>query len=79
LVTEQDKKQFAALPYNLSSLQIDAAKQFSMNAKLVLDVCQALYERHKLITYPRSDCRYLPAEHHQQANAIIKTLSGAND
>jgi DNA topoisomerase-3 len=79
LLTEQDKKQFAALPYNLSSLQIDAAKQFSMNAKLVLDVCQALYERHKLITYPRSDCRYLPVEHHQQANAVIKVLSGAND
>jgi len=79
LVTEQDKKQFAALPYNLSALQIDAAKQFSMNAKLVLDVCQALYEKHKLITYPRSDCRYLPVEHHQQAKAIIEILSNSTD
>jgi len=79
LVTEQDKKQFAALPYNLSALQIDAAKQFSMNAKLVLDVCQALYEKHKLITYPRSDCRYLPVEHHQQAKAIIQILSNSSD
>jgi len=79
LVTEQDKKQFAALPYNLSALQIDAAKQFSMNAKLVLDVCQALYEKHKLITYPRSDCRYLPVEHHQQAKAIIQILSNSTD
>ena len=79
LVSEQDKKQFAALPYNLSALQIDAAKQFSMNAKLVLDVCQALYEKHKLITYPRSDCRYLPVEHHKQASAIIKILSRSND
>ena len=79
LITEQDKKQFAALPYNLSGLQIDAAKQFSMNAKLVLDVCQALYEKHKLITYPRSDCRYLPLEHHQQASSIINILSDSND
>jgi DNA topoisomerase-3 len=79
LVTEQDKKQFAALPYNLSALQIDAAKQFSMNAKLVLDVCQALYEKHKLITYPRSDCRYLPLEHHQQAKSIIQILSNSTD
>jgi DNA topoisomerase-3 len=79
LVTEQDKKQFAALPYNLSSLQIDAAKQFSMNAKLVLDVCQALYEKHKLITYPRSDSRYLPVEHHQQAGSIIKILADSNN
>ena len=56
--TEQ-KQQSQPLPFNLSSLQIAAAKQFSMNAKLVLDVCQALYEKHKLVTYPRSDCRYL--------------------
>ncbi|NQZ22188.1 MAG: DNA topoisomerase III [Colwellia sp.] len=74
-VIKQDKQQVAALPYNLSSLQIDAAKRFSMNAKLVLDVCQALYEKHKLITYPRSDCRYLPLEHHQQAKSIIEILS----
>lgn len=79
LLTEQDKKQFAALPYNLSALQIDAAKLFSMNAKLVLDVCQALYEKHKLITYPRSDSRYLPVEHHQQAKAIIKILAESKD
>jgi len=76
-VVEQVKKQFAALPYNLSALQIDAAKQFSMNAKLVLDVCQALYEKHKLITYPRSDCRYLPLEHHKQAKNIIANLSNS--
>lgn len=79
LVSEHDKQQFAALPYNLSALQIDAARQFSMNAKLVLDVCQALYERHKLITYPRSDCRYLPLEHHQQAKAIITILSNSTE
>ena len=47
-VNKQDKKQAAPLPYNLSSLQIDAAKRYAMNAKLVLDVCQALYEKHKL-------------------------------
>jgi DNA topoisomerase-3 len=78
-VTEQDKKQLAALPYNLSALQIDAAKMFAMNAKLVLDVCQALYEKHKLITYPRSDCRYLPLEHHQQAKSIVQMLSNSTD
>jgi len=78
-VIKQDKKQAPALPYNLSSLQIDAAKRFSMNAKLVLDVCQALYEKHKLITYPRSDCRYLPLEHHQQAKNIIEILSRSTD
>ena len=74
-INKEQKKQSAPLPYSLSSLQIDAAKQFSMNAKLVLDVCQALYEKHKLITYPRSDCRYLPTEHHQQASGIIQLLA----
>ncbi len=74
-LSKDHKKQSAPLPYNLSSLQIDAAKRFSMNAKLVLDVCQSLYEKHKLITYPRSDCRYLPKEQHSQAKAIISHLS----
>ncbi|MCH2056830.1 MAG: DNA topoisomerase III [Thalassotalea sp.] len=70
-----DKKLNAPLPYNLSSLQIDAAKQFAMNAKLVLDVCQSLYEKHKLITYPRSDCRYLPKTHLAQSAGILDMLA----
>jgi DNA topoisomerase-3 len=74
-VDNSEKQQAAPLPFNLSQLQISAAKQFSMNAKLVLDVCQALYERHKLITYPRSDCRYLPKEQLKQANSIVNTLA----
>ncbi len=49
-IEHKDQQQAAPLPFNLSQLQISAAKQFSMNAKLVLDVCQALYEKHKLIT-----------------------------
>ncbi len=73
-VNTEQKKQNAPLPFNLSQLQINAAKQFSMNAKLVLDVCQALYEKHKLITYPRSDCRYLPKEQLKQSSSIINML-----
>lgn len=70
------KKQAAPLPYNLSALQIDAAKAFSMNAQKVLDICQALYERHQIITYPRSDCRYLPTEQFSQAKNIVTKLQG---
>lgn len=69
------KKQPPPLPYNLSALQIDAAKRFSMSAKQVLDTCQALYERHKLLTYPRSDCRYLPVEHLADRHAVIDALA----
>ncbi|NMP31727.1 DNA topoisomerase III [Thalassotalea sp. M1531] len=77
-VNKEQKSQNSPLPYNLSALQIDAAKQYAMNAKLVLDVCQALYEKHKLITYPRSDCRYLPKEHWSQANTIISHIAAGN-
>jgi DNA topoisomerase III len=69
------KKQAPPLPYNLSSLQIDAARRFSMSAKQVLDTCQTLYERHKLLTYPRSDCRYLPVEHWADRNTVIEALA----
>ncbi|MCH1930734.1 DNA topoisomerase III [Shewanella sp. A25] len=70
----QDKKQNPPLPYSLSSLQIDAAKRFGMSAKDVLDTCQSLYERHKLITYPRSDSRYLPLEQHGLAPKVLAAI-----
>ncbi|MFA0086203.1 DNA topoisomerase III [Vibrio sp. 10N.261.51.F12] len=67
-------KQNAPMPYSLSALQIDAAKRYNMSAQQVLDVCQALYEKHKLITYPRSDCRYLPNDHFYQANEVLAAI-----
>ncbi|WP_144214001.1 DNA topoisomerase III [Shewanella donghaensis] len=70
----KNKRQNPPLPYSLSSLQIDAAKRFGMSAKEVLDTCQSLYERHKLITYPRSDSRYLPAEQHGLAPQVIRAV-----
>jgi DNA topoisomerase III len=76
-VTEVDRKKRhgkAPLPHSLSSLQIDAAKLYQLPAQRVLDVCQALYEQHKLITYPRSDCRYLPQAHHQEAEQVIASV-----
>ncbi|MGQ7247045.1 DNA topoisomerase III [Halomonas sp. V046] len=62
-VDSRDRRQPAPLPYSLSALQVDAARRHGLSAKAVLDICQRLYERHQLITYPRSDCRYLPQEH----------------
>lgn len=79
-VTEERAKQAPPLPYNLSALQIDASRRFNLNAQKTLDVCQQLYEKHKLITYPRSDCRYLPSGHfgdtHRVTQAIAKTVPG---
>lgn len=76
-VTESEHKQTkqnAPLPYSLSALQIDAAKRFGMSAQMVLDTCQSLYEKYQLITYPRSDCRYLPIEHFSQASAVTSAI-----
>ncbi|MGP9802746.1 DNA topoisomerase III [Rheinheimera sp. NSM] len=74
----KDGKQAAPLPYNLSALQIDAGKRYGMTAQQVLDSCQQLYERHKLITYPRSDSRHLPREQLKQAVEVCGAIA-AND
>ena len=69
------EKETAPLPYSLSALQIDAAKRFGMSAQVVLDTCQRLYETHRLITYPRSDCRYLPEEHFAERHNVLNAIS----
>ena len=73
--SDKREKETAPLPYSLSALQIDAAKRFGMSAQEVLDTCQRLYETHKLITYPRSDCRYLPKEHFTDRMAVMNAIS----
>lgn len=72
----QDKRESepAPLPFSLSSLQIEAAKRHGLNAQTVLDICQKLYETHKLITYPRSDSRYLPEEHYAGRHAVMNAI-----
>ncbi|CAM3848373.1 DNA topoisomerase 3 [Vibrio aerogenes CECT 7868] len=81
VVTESEQKQTRhspPLPYSLSALQIDASRRYSMNAQQVLQVCQSLYEKHKLITYPRSDCRYLPVEHQKDIHQVIQAISATD-
>ncbi|MGC8426671.1 DNA topoisomerase III [Mixta calida] len=73
----QDRREndTAPLPFSLSSLQIEAAKRYGLSAQTVLDTCQRLYETHKLITYPRSDSRYLPEEHFAGRHAVLNAIS----
>ena len=73
----QDKTETetAPLPYSLSALQIDAARRFGLSAQAVLDICQKLYETHKLITYPRSDNRYLPNEHYAERFKVMSAIA----
>ncbi|NQZ86801.1 MAG: DNA topoisomerase III [Colwellia sp.] len=78
-VTQDKKQQVAPLPFSLSGLQIAAAKAFGMSAKQVLDICQQLYEKHKLITYPRSDCQYLPTEHLNDVATVTSAIGNISD
>lgn len=77
IVNVSNKKKELAPPllYNLSILQIEMAKKHSLSAQDVLDICQSLYEKHKLITYPRSDCRFLPTDHINQIHGVIAAIN----
>ena len=65
IVTETSKKSSQGCPllYDLTSLQREANSRFGFSAKNTLSIAQALYERHKLITYPRTDSKHLPQDY----------------
>ena len=68
----------APLPFDLGTLQEVCSKKLGLGAQETLDIAQALYETHKLITYPRSDCGYLPLSQHGEARAIVAALTQAD-
>ncbi|AEP29425.1 DNA topoisomerase III [Brumicola nitratireducens] len=70
----QNRQSPPPLPFSLSVLQIEASKRFNLSPKMVLDVCQSLYEKHQLITYPRSDSRYLPKDQFGQASNVLGAI-----
>lgn len=61
-VEKKDKKTFAPMLYDLTELQRDASQRFGFSAKQTLNLMQSLYENHKVLTYPRTDSRYLTAD-----------------
>ncbi|WP_016682821.1 DNA topoisomerase, partial [Yersinia pestis] len=63
------------LPLDLSTLQQICAKRYGYKAKETLEIMQGLYETHKLLTYPRTDNRYLSDEHYYQAGDITAAIS----
>ena len=73
----RDRPEPPPLPLSLSALQIEAGRLFRMGAKDVLDTAQNLYERHQLITYPRSDSRHLPEGHYSQREQVIRAIGRA--
>ncbi|UNL86645.1 DNA topoisomerase III [Priestia koreensis] len=61
-VNRKIAKEAQPLPYDLNELQRDANKRYGFSAKKTLSVLQKLYEQHKLVTYPRTDSRYLTTD-----------------
>lgn len=77
VVTEYSKvkkAQSAPLPFALSALQIKANNQYGYDAQQVLTGAQALYEKHKATTYPRSDSGYLPVSQFEEVTDILNAL-----
>ena len=75
-VTEEKKRSSQSAPrlYDLTTLQREANNRFGLPAAKTLRIAQALYERHKMITYPRTDSRALPEDYPAECNRILGQL-----
>lgn len=77
-IEAEDKKVPQPLPYSLATLQKDACKRLGISLKELDVVLQKLYENYKILTYPRSDCEYIPESQFGDADTILDLLSGLN-
>ena len=80
IVTEESKPttQLSPLLYDLTSLQREANSRFGFSASGTLKLAQTLYERHKVLTYPRTDSRALPEDYHPTVESTLKMLAGTS-
>ncbi len=78
VVTEESKPttQLSPLLYDLTSLQREANGRFGFSAKNTLGLAQALYEKHKVLTYPRTDSRALPEDYLGTVKKTLDVLAG---
>ncbi len=78
-VTEESKPTSQASPllFDLTSLQREANGKFGFSAKTTLSLAQSLYERHKALTYPRTDSRALPEDYVPVAHQTFAMLAGS--
>jgi len=77
IVTEEKKPSSQASPllYDLTTLQREANGRFGLSAKRTLQIAQSLYERHKVLTYPRTDSRRLPEDFLPTVKATLGHLT----
>jgi DNA topoisomerase-3 len=77
-VTEERKASTQASPrlYDLTTLQREVNNRFGLSARRTSQIAQALYERHKMITYPRTDSRALPEDYIPTCRQALSMLKG---
>src|SRR4051812_13077195 len=77
IATEESKPttQLSPLLYDLTTLQREANGRFGFPARMTLSLAQALYERHKVLTYPRTDARALPEDYLGTVKETLKSLT----
>jgi len=77
-VSEENKASNQAAPrlYDLTTLQREANNRYGLPARRTLQIAQALYERHKMITYPRTDSRALPEDYIPTVRETMANLGG---
>ncbi len=78
---EEEKKpttQASPLLYDLTTLQREANQRHGFPARMTLQIAQALYEKHKVLTYPRTDSRYLPEDHVATAKQVMTSFEEAS-
>lgn len=80
-VTEESKPTTSMAPalFDLTSLQREANARFGFSAKNTLGLAQALYEKHKVLTYPRTDSRHLPEDYMDTVKETLATVSENNN
>ena len=81
IVTEESKPTTHMAPalFDLTSLQREANSRFGFSAKNTLGLAQALYEKHKVLTYPRTDSRHLPEDYLDTVKQTLSTVSENNN
>ncbi len=77
-IENETKKQVPPLLYDLTELQRDCNQKFSYSAEKTLSIAQNLYEKRKLITYPRTDSRYLSKDMASKLEPTLKILKNTN-
>lgn len=80
-VTEESKPTTQMAPglFDLTSLQREANARFGFSAKNTLGLAQALYEKHKVLTYPRTDSRHLPEDYIDTVKQTLQVVSENNN